>query len=49
MGVTYTPIHIFFFLIFLGAHLWHVEVPRLEVELELQLPAYNTAPATWDP
>ena len=25
-----------------------MEVPRLEVELELQLPAYTTAMATWD-
>ena len=25
----------------------HMEVPRLGVELELRLPAYNTAPATW--
>ena len=28
--------------------LWHVEVPKLEVEWELQLPAYTTATATWD-
>ena len=26
------------FVCFLGPHLWHVEVPRLGVELELQLP-----------
>ena len=32
---------------FLGLHLWHMEVPRLRVELELQLPAY--APATTMP
>ena len=31
------------------AHLWHMGAPRLEVELELQLPAYTTAIATWDP
>ena len=30
---------------FLGPHPWHMEVPRLEVELELQLPAYTTATA----
>ena len=24
--------------VFLGLHLWHMEVPRLGVELELQLP-----------
>ena len=26
-----------------------MEVPRLEVESELQLPAYTTATAMWDP
>ena len=26
---------IFIFCLFLGLHLWHVEVPRLGVELEL--------------
>ena len=26
-----------------------MEVPRLGIELELQLPAYTTATATWDP
>ena len=30
-------------------HLRHMEVPRLGAELELQLPAYATATATWDP
>ena len=42
----------FFFLIFLfsflGPHERHMEVPRLEIESELQLPAYTTATATWD-
>ena len=28
---------------FLGRHLGHMEVPKLGVELELQLPAYATA------
>ena len=37
----------FFFFCFLGPHSWHVEVPRLGVELELQPPAYITA--TLDP
>ena len=32
-----------------GPHPWHMEVPRLRVQLELQLPACVTAPATWDP
>ena len=37
----------FFFFCFLGPILWHIEVPRLGVESELQLPAYTTA--TTDP
>ena len=28
---------------------WHVEVSRLGVKSELQLPVYTTATATWDP
>ena len=48
----------FFFFVFfvlfvclfvLGQHLWHMEVPRLGVELQLQLPAYTTATAAQDP
>ena len=35
--------------VFLSLHPWHMEVPRLGVKLELQLPAYATATATWDP
>ena len=38
----------FHFSVFLGPHLWHIEVPRLGVESELQLPAYTTATATRD-
>ena len=38
-----------FFFGFLGLHPWHMEVPRLGVGWELQLPAYTTATATWDP
>ena len=34
-------------LCFLGPHLWHMEVPRLGTEMELQLPAYATATAMW--
>ena len=33
---------------FLGLHLEHTKVPRLGVELELQLPAYTTAMVTPD-
>ena len=36
-------------LLFLRLHMWHMEVPRLGVESELQLPAYTTAEATQDP
>ena len=38
-----------FFFVFLGPHPLHMEVPRLGVELELQLPAYTTATAMCDP
>ena len=39
---------ILFFFCFLGPHLRHIEVPRLEVQLELQLLAYAIATATPD-
>ena len=38
----------FAFYCFLGPHPWLVEIPRLGVEFELQLPAYTTAIATSD-
>ena len=38
-----------FVCLLLWLHLWHMEVPRPAVESELQLPAYTTATATWDP
>ena len=38
----------FLFFFFLGPHLKHMEVPRLEVKLELQLPTYTTATTTRD-
>ena len=43
-------VFIYLFICFLSLHLWHMEVPRLGVKLELQLPAYgtDTAIATWD-
>ena len=37
------------FFCFLGPHPWHIEVPRLGAESELQLLADTTATATWDP
>ena len=39
----------FFFSVFLGPHLQHMEVPRIGVESELQLLAYTTATAMADP
>ena len=39
----------FFFFSFLGLLPWHMEVPRLGVESELQLPAYTIATAVQDP
>ena len=38
-----------FIFAFLRLHPWYMEVPRLGVKLELQLPAYVTATATWGP
>ena len=38
-----------FVLFFLGSHLQDMEVPRLGVKLELQLPTYTTVTATQDP
>ena len=45
IGVLYIVylFFIFLFLVFWGPHLQHMEVPRLGVALELQLPAYITA------
>ena len=38
----------FCFCFFFQLHLWHMEVPRLGVESELQLPTYTTATAMPD-
>ena len=38
-----------FFMVFLELHPWHMEIIRLGIESELQLPAYTTATATPDP
>ena len=38
----------FFFFCSLGSYLWHMEVPRLGVKSELQVPAYTTATAMPD-
>ena len=37
------------FFLYYGPHPWHMEVPRLGVKLELQLPVYTRATATPDP
>ena len=39
----------FYFIFFLGPHSEHMEVPRLGVASELQLPVYTTAIATPEP
>jgi len=44
-----SPPLFFVFLPFLGPLPRHMEVPRLGVESELQLLAYTTTTATWDP
>ena len=41
--------HFFVFLPFLGPLLRHMEVPRLGLQSDLQLPAYARATATQDP
>ena len=43
-----TSFNLLYYLIFLGPHLWRMEVSRLGVKLELQLPAYTAVTATWD-
>ena len=53
LGTLETPnltSHLFFFLAcVLGLHSRHMQVPRLGVESKLQLLAYTTVTATWDP
>ena len=39
---------LFYYLFILWLHLPHMEVPRLDVEYELQLPAYTTGIAMQD-
>ena len=38
----------FLFICFSGSHLGHMDIPRLDFEWELQLPAYATARSTPD-
>ena len=42
-------VFVLFLFCFLGPRPWHMAVPRLGVKWELQLPAYATATAMWDP
>ena len=50
---SFPPLGLFFvfcvFFVFLGLHLWHMEVPRLGVESALQPTVYTTAIAAQDP
>ena len=48
LGIRLSYLFWFFFWVFLGPLWWHMEVPRLGVESELQLLAYVTATATPD-
>ena len=43
------PDFLIFIFVFLGPHTWHMEVPRLGVELELYPLAYTTSTAMPDP
>ena len=47
ISILYIYIYLFIYL-FLGPHLQHMEVPRLGVQLELQLPACITTTAMQD-
>ena len=39
----FLKIYLFIYFCFLGPHLWHTEIPRLGIQLELQLLACTTA------
>ena len=44
----YRFLFLFYFFVLLGTCPWHMEIPRLKVESELYLPAYDTTAATPD-
>ena len=48
-SVQFLFILLFIYFAFLWPHPWHMKVPRLEVESELQLPAFAIATAMPDP
>ena len=45
-STTYARKVTYLFIVFLGLHVGHMKVPRLGIELELQLPVYTAAIAT---
>ena len=47
-SIYYSYYCYYYYFVFLGPHPWHVEVPRLGVESESQLPAYARATAMPD-
>ena len=47
--VLYLLTYLVVVVVFLGLNPWHMEVPRLGVQWELQLPAYATGTAVPDP
>ena len=49
VGIHKEHVFFFFFFFFLGPPQRHIEVPRLGVKSELQLPAYTSATAAPDP
>ena len=49
IGVFCLMVCLLFFFFFLGLKPWYMEIPRLGVQSELQLPAYTTSTAMQDP
>ena len=49
LSLSRSLLFIYLFFAFPGLHPWHMEIPRLGVKFELQLPAYATATAILDP
>ena len=49
LGWALNFLFFFSFFVYLGPHWQHMQVPKLEVQLELWLPVYATATATQDP
>ena len=49
VNLSQVNVFIYLFFVLLGPHPPHMEVPKLQDESELQLPAYTTATATPHP